>query len=260
VDWPGLDYHNHICVTPIDEMIASAVARGVREFGISEHIFMLEEGQSIFPDQEEDGSRFPLDWYVEAVRDRAATAPLKVLLALEIDFVPGREEQVDALVNQAEWDYLIGSVHEIGPHDIFLHDPRDEAHGLELWSAYYDLFVAAIESERFDILSHPVRNAIANPHVPDTLDDMLLAVADSAARHDVALELNGNDVQSWPELVERLAAACARTGCLISLGSDAHRPGSVARGMLRAMEMATGAGVRGIVTFERRQRRVIPLT
>lgn len=258
MSWPRVDYHTHICAAPIDAMLAAAEAAGVREYGISEHIFQLDEGHPIFPQQFEEGERFAREWYVAAVRERAGRSPVDVRLGLEVDYLPGTEDAVTALLAGVEWDYLIGSIHEIGPVDIFLAEPEDAAHGEALWRQYYALFVAAIESGAFDVVSHPVRNALLNPHLPGDFDDLLDEVAACAASNGVAIELNGEDTSRWPELVERLARACARAGCPVSLGSDAHRPATVARSLQRASEIARAAGVPGVVSFQRRDRRVIP--
>jgi histidinol-phosphatase (PHP family) len=259
VSWPGFDYHTHVCIAPLDEMVAAAQAKGVRELGISEHIFMLEEGQPIFPLQEEDGVRQSRAAYVEAVRERAHSAELDLRLGLEVDFEPGTEWRVRELLDGVEWDYLIGSIHVIAEHDIFLHSPSDAAHADRLWRDYYRLFVDAVESGMFDVISHPVRQAISNEWIPADIDDLLSEVAIVAARNEVALELNGNDTESWPQLVERLARACGRAGCPVSLGSDAHRPSAVARSLQHATEIAIAAGVPGIVSFKGRDRRVIQL-
>lgn len=259
VSWPRIDLHNHICLTSLDEMLASAAEHGIREFGISEHIFQLHEGQIIFPHVADEGPRIARDWYVETVRASAEQGRMNVRLGMEVDFVPGTEGEVGALLQEVDWDYLIGSVHEIGGWDLFEQTPADEAEGSRLWERYYSLIAEAIESGLFDIISHPVRNALLNPHLPFNLDDMLESIAGVAAANDVALELNGEDVTRWPELVERLAIACGRTGCLVSLGSDAHGPGDVARGLQRATEIAIAANVRGCVAFEDRERRIVAL-
>ena len=62
VPWPRVDLHNHICLTSLDAMLASAEERGIREFGISEHIFQLHEGNTIFPYTIEEGPRIARDW------------------------------------------------------------------------------------------------------------------------------------------------------------------------------------------------------
>ena len=259
VSWPRIDLHNHICMTSLEVMLAAAERQGMREFGISEHIFQLHEGQIIFPDMVDEGPRISRDWYVNSVRDAAERGRMKVRLGLEVDFVPGTEGEVGALLQENDWDYLIGSIHEIGGLDLFEESPGDEGEGVRLWERYYGLFGDAIESGMFDIVSHPVRNALLNPHLPADLDDLLGTMASVAAANEVAIELNGEDVTTWPELVERLARACARAGCLISLGADAHGPEDVARGMQRATDIALAAGIKHCVTFEDRERRLVAL-
>lgn len=257
MSWPGVDYHTHICESTIDAMLASAARKGVREYGISEHIFMLEEGHPIFPMIPEEGIRFSRDRYVETCLDRSRTSQISVRLGLEVDYVPGTEACVAGVLAGVEWDYLIGSIHEIDGIDLFSHVPVDVNEGQRLWQRYYELFVAAIESGAFDILSHPVRNMVCNPHVPKDVDDLLHAVAASAARNGVALELNGEDTHHWPEMVTAVAKACGRVGCAVSLGSDAHAPESVAQSLQTASLIAADADVPGVVSFQRRDRRIL---
>jgi histidinol-phosphatase (PHP family) len=259
MSWPRIDLHTHICRTSLETMLASAEERGLREFGISEHIFQLDEGNIIFPHSELEGACIGGEWYVNAVRSARDERQVKVLLGLEVDFLPGTEGEVGALLSETDWDYLIGSVHEIGNWDLFTQTPSDADEGVRLWDRYFSLMAEATESGLFDIISHPVRNALLNPHLPEDFDEQLASVASVAARNDVALELNGEDITRWPELVERLVAACVRTNCLVSLGSDAHGPETVTRGLQRAAEMAAAAGVRGCVTYEDRERRIVSL-
>jgi histidinol-phosphatase (PHP family) len=255
--WPGVDYHSHICESTIDAMLASAAGKGVREYGISEHIFMLDEGHLVFPLVPEEGRRFTREWYVETCLDRSRTSPVTIRLGLEVDYVPGTEAQVADVLAGVEWDFLIGSVHEIDGTDLFEYTPVDEREGQRLWQRYYELCVTAIESGAFDVLAHPVRNMIRNPYVPEDVSDLLDAVASAAARHGVALELNGEDTRRWPEMVAALARAAGRAGSAVSLGSDAHRPESVAQSLLIASSIAAEAGVPGVVSFQRRDRRIL---
>jgi histidinol-phosphatase (PHP family) len=255
--WPGLDYHTHICESTIDAMLASAVEKGVREYGISEHIFMLDEGHPIFPLIPDEGIPFSRERYVETCRDRSRSAPLVIRLGLEVDYVPGTEALVAEVLAGVEWDYLIGSVHEIDGIDLFEYSPVDASDGQRLWRRYYELSIAAIESRAFDVLSHPVRNMVHNPYVPEDVGDMLNAVAESAARNGVALELNGEDTRRWPEMVRVLAQAAGRAGAAVSLGSDAHRPESVAQSLLTASHIAAEAQVPGVMSFQRRDRRIL---
>ena len=55
---------------------------------------------------------------------RDAGHPVK--LGLEMDFVPGREEQLAALLEGRPWDYVIGSVH-------FIADRAVDHEGYDAW-------------------------------------------------------------------------------------------------------------------------------
>jgi histidinol phosphatase-like PHP family hydrolase len=73
--------------------------------------------------------------------------------------------------------------------------------------------------------------------VPPEIDDLLLGLARTARRRNKALELNGNDIDYAPTLVRRLATACSKADCRVSLGSDAHHPRDVFRNMGNAMSL-----------------------
>lgn len=258
--WPGIDYHNHICGAPIEAMLAAARERGVREFGITEHIYMLYEGQTVFPNLEEEGVRCSRAEYVATVQEHALdrSGPL-VRLGLEVDFVPGTEAAVATVLDGVEWDYLLGSIHVIDDIDIFEYIPSSNEEGERLWRRYYALLAEAIESGMFDVITHPVRNAERNPHLPPEFDRTLEEIAAFAKLHGVALELNGYDTVTWPHLVERLANACGRTGCVVSFGSDAHSPDEVTGGLHQAAQFAAAAGIRAALTSQRRERRLVDL-
>src|SRR6476469_5033229 len=101
-------------------MLAQARAAGLREYGVSEHIYQLDEGHLVMPDEPDEGKRYPCAWYLETVRDaQTRSADLAVKLGLEVDFLPGRHAELLAVTDGIQWDYLLGSVHEVDGVDIF---------------------------------------------------------------------------------------------------------------------------------------------
>jgi histidinol phosphatase-like PHP family hydrolase len=72
---------------------------------------------------------------------------------------------------------------------------------------------------------------------PSEMEELLLRLSATAATREKALELNGNDIDNAPKLVRMLASACSKTGCRVSLGSDAHHPRGVFRNMETAMQL-----------------------
>jgi len=75
-------------------------------------------------------------------------------------------------------------------------------------------------------------------------------LAAEAAACNIALELNGYDMLHYPDLVRRLARACALHQTPISVGSDAHRPGEVAWAHEQTAALLREVGIAKIRTWK----------
>src|SRR2546427_618048 len=115
----------------------------------------------------------------------------------------------------------------------------DPASAHEHWREYLRLQRMGLESDfvPFNVLAHPIRISRASKAAPPELDDLLSDLARIARRRNKALELNGRDIDYAPDLVRRLATACSKADCRVSLGSDAHHPSEVFRNMGVAMAL-----------------------
>lgn len=243
-----VDNHNHIILAKISEMISSARANNISEFSITEHVSQfIEARKSIkFGSLHPSGRIFDsLKEYKDefAKTDRNAVPNMKINRGLEVDYSPNFEKEIADFVNQERWDILLCSVHEFeNGKDIERNvagavDPNS-AH--ELWRRYLRLQRLALESDfvPFKILAHPVRMSRSTKAVPPDLDDLLLDLAIVAQSRNKALELNGRDLDYAPALVRRLALACSKADCKVSLGSDAHHPSEVFRNLSTARSLA----------------------
>jgi histidinol-phosphatase (PHP family) len=91
-----------------------AEERGIGELGVSEHIHRFSQALDIW--------EHPF-WRENAVDDiygycefvRSAT---DLRLGLEVDFVPGRENRTESLIDRLELDYVVGSVHFVGDYAV----------------------------------------------------------------------------------------------------------------------------------------------
>ncbi len=228
-------------------MLAAAKASGISEFSITEHVSQFREPRESvrFGSVHYRGRIFEtLKEYRDEFRkaDEQADWGMKVNRGLEVDFSPRYEKRVGDFVNQEEWDMLLCSVHEFEDgKDIERGAGRmvDPALAHERWRDYLRLEWMALESDfvPFKVLAHPVRLSRGTQAVPPELDDLLLDLARMARKRNKALELNGNDIDNAPGLVRRLATACSKAGCNVSLGSDAHHPRDVFRNMPIAMAL-----------------------
>ena len=252
----GSDFHTHIVRSSALHMQQQAQERGLRVLGHSEHVFQMNEARPLLPHMPQEGPFLTLDDYFASIRTAAEQTSCDVRIGLEVDFVPDKNTKIWQVIQGRPWDFLIGSVHEID--GVLLEAPRkrNRAEGEALWLRYFELLRAAVGCGKFSLISHPVRMRVTNPFLPPKLDDELEHLAAEAAHHNVALEINGYDILTYPSLVKRLARACASQRTPISVGSDAHDPRGIAQGhalsdaLLKEMRISQVRIWRGMVAEE----------
>jgi histidinol-phosphatase (PHP family) len=247
------DFHSHVARTSAREMALAAQSRGLRVLGLSEHIFQMEEARPTLAHLELEGPLLTFSAYVAAVGSAGQDTPLALRLGLEVDFIPGRNDDIQALLQGPAWDFLIGSVHEVDGLQFEWHTGWQREEGEAYWLRYFALLRAAVGSGYFSLVSHPVRMRTTNPFLPPTLDQELASLAATATRHDVALEMNGHDTRRFPGLVARLARACALQKTPVSVGSDAHLPAEVAASHAQIEAILREAGIASVRTWRQRE-------
>lgn len=237
------DFHSHIVRSSAGQMVQRAREKRLRVLGLSEHVFQMTEGRPLLPHMPQEGPFLTLDDYFACIREVAEQEDLDVRTGLEVDFVPGKNPEIQQTIRGRTWDFLIGSVHQVDGVLIEERHKRSQEEGEALWLRYFELLREAVSSGVFSLVSHPVRMREANPFLPPRLDEELERLAAEATRHNIALEINGYDVLTYPSLVKRLAHACAAQQTPISVGSDAHDPRGVAQGHALSEEILREAGI-----------------
>ncbi len=189
--------------------------------------------------------------YVAAVRAAAAAAPgIRVLLGLEIDFIPGTGDEIVALLDGLPLDYALLSVHLVDGFDFADDGLRDDERWRDvdgIFRRYYELIAEAASwaPQPAAVVAHPdvvSRFGHAPSRQPDEEQDTALrAIADAG----LALELN-TDGCRWPgpggESSRRLLRRARELGVPLTLGSDAHAPREVGAGFADAVGEARAAG------------------
>lgn len=241
------DFHNHIVRSSVEHMARAAMWKDLRVLGISEHIFHMREARPLLPHMPQEGPFTTLDdyfWEIEELIEQSNNYDVRA--GLEVDFVPDKNAELWQTIAGRPWDFLIGSVHEVDGLLFEKQHKRTRAEGEALWLRYFELLRQAVACGTFSLVSHPVRMRVANPFLPPHLDEELEHLAAEAARYDVALEINGYDLLTYPSLVKHLARACARHQTPISVGSDAHDPRGVAQGHQLSEEILRAAGIKKV--------------
>jgi histidinol-phosphatase (PHP family) len=244
-------------VEAVERFCEVAAGRGIDEIGFSEHVYYFRQTGSLWtvPYQTER-CVYDLDAYCDAVV-QAKRRGLPVKLGLEVDYVPGREEDTRELLAPYPWDYLIGSVHFIDGHGIDGPPPLvDEVGPEETWRRYESTLSAAAASGLFDTLAHPDLVKMFGPRLDwDWVD--LISTLGGVCLEVSSAGLHKSHGRLYPE--PELLAAARRTGVPITLASDAHAPQNVGRDLDRAIAHARAAGYETVTVFDARRARQEPL-
>jgi histidinol-phosphatase (PHP family) len=161
------DYHVHLRPdaenTPAAEYFTQdnagryrevATELGIAELGVAEHVYRFTAALDVWQHPLwVENARDDIDRYCEFVR---GSTDLK--LGIEADFIPGREEQMRALLERQDWDYVVGSIHFLadGALDYDRFDVwRSGRSADHVWKTYFTWLGEAAASGMFDILAHP---------------------------------------------------------------------------------------------------------
>ncbi len=243
----------------------TAVRMDVTGIGVVEHAYRFTEARGLLPGQWAlDRCRYSLETYHHRIRQ--ITDKFPVALGLEVDFVPEQVAGIATFLAQYLWDFVLGSVHFLGEFGL---DVREMDHyyaewGQELvWRRYYETTIAAVESDLFDVITHPdLPKLFGHPKPPlEFLDPWYRRLADALNAHQVALEINTAGLRRpieeiYPAL--RLLEWAHQAEVSITIGSDAHEPENVGIFFPEALLLAKRAGYRSALGFKHGERQSLP--
>lgn len=246
------DFHSHVSRSSAARMVQAAQAKGLRVLGLSEHVFQMREARAPLEHMELEGPLLTISGYFGAIQQAREHSQFDARIGLEVDFLPAKNDRIQASIQGYDWDFLIGSVHEIDGVQFERNRRWTREQGEAMWLRYFALLREAVQSGYFSVVSHPVRMRATNPYLPANFDEELERLAAEATRCDVALELNGFDVLNYPSLVRRLIRACALHKTPVSVGSDAHDPRGVAQAHERTQEILREVGIKRVRIWKQR--------
>ena len=264
-----VDYHMHLRngsgeiaheTSAVDPFVESAREAGVDEIGFTEHIYYFKQTRSLWTvPYHTERCVYDIEAYVSAVvTARGRRLPVK--LGLEVDYVPGREDETRELLAPYPWDYLLGSLHYIDSLGVDDEPRLVDAVGVEeAWRLYFETLAAAARSGLFDSLSHPDLVKIFGARAASfDYGPVVAAIADSGVAVEVStagLHKPVHELYPHPEFL----AACRALDVPVTLASDAHTPDVVGRDFERALELLRSAGYDTVTVFEQRRARQEPL-
>lgn len=273
------DYHIHPNYSidakgSIDEFCQSALMRGLKEIAFTTHFdtdtiaedcYVTVRGQrmdSLAGDWLED-----YESTIRAAEDNYKEMGLKVLLGVEVDYIPDVESILPEQFYSTDFDIILGSTHLIDHIAISAGDRAPEVFKRyaveELGEKYYTLLLDAIESELFDIMSHldlyrRFGQAFYGNEIREIWKPYLDDLAASMRRHNVGFEINtsplrNGQIQPMPD--EDIIKALKEAGVLtVTIGSDAHNPSDIGAGIEESIQILKRIGFSGVTRFDHHKR------
>jgi histidinol-phosphatase (PHP family) len=234
------DYHVHSNYSDGEflwRMVDAAAAAGLDGVGIADHCNVASDPAA---ERFKRALGFNLDLTYERRREaieRLRADPevaVDVYDAVEMDYDPDWEAAIADFLDEAGFDYAIGSVHDLDGANVhershFAEKPAAERRALV--DRYFEKLVALIDAELFEIAAHP--DLIErNPHLRGfATEEHYDAVADAFRGSRTVPEINAGrllddygEFHPAPAFLDRLADA----GVRVSVGSDSHAPDAVA--------------------------------
>jgi histidinol-phosphatase (PHP family) len=187
-----------------------------------------------------------------------------VKLGLEVDYLPGREDELGAVLEPYPWDFVLGSVHWLDGEAIDAEPGVWDRWPVEtVWMRYFSELCSLARSGLVDVLAHPdLAKIFGQRPGPDVLSRHYEGLADELEEVDVAVEVSSAGLRKpvgeiYPAL--ELLQACRARRVPITLASDAHAPHMVGEDIGQALEHARRAGYDTVTVFSGREPHQEPL-
>ncbi|MEN6455954.1 MAG: histidinol-phosphatase HisJ family protein [Prolixibacteraceae bacterium] len=254
-----IDYHMHSILSDgnntYEEMILAGIEKGLDEIGLTDHVCLKMVPWAVAPVD------LPvMTAQILELRDKYSKK-IKVRYGIEMDYFPGREDEIESIINSLPLDYVIGSVHFIGDWNF---DGDQSFYGKwsndELYNIYFELVQLAAKSQLFDIIGHidVIKKFRIYPESDQSrlFENTIRVIGEN----NMTVELNTggldracNEFYPGPAVLKQ----CFLQKVPVTLSSDAHQSKQVYRHAESALTMLRETGFRELATFSRRKRSAI---
>lgn len=251
-----LDLHTHLIghqdrlasEQNIKDYFEAAQQAGLKEFGFSDHDMYFE------------------DLNLPLIREVAKAYPeLNVRVGLEVDYRAGEEMKIKNVLKTFDFDYVIGSVHEIKqwlfdyPEEAQRHREMDPD---QLYISYFSLVEKAAKSHLFTTIGHFDLIKLFGVRPSTDVRELAEKAIRAIAENDLVAELNTAGRykpvgEFYPE--EKLIREMVNHGIEFTLGSDAHEPKFVGRDLQEGIQWLKSCGVKRLISFQQKERLIFSI-
>lgn len=235
------DAHMHTvmsmdAVTTIREAMTAAAEKGVGLI-VTDH--MDWDFPAPFPDYRVDLDAF--------FREYAPLRNEQLLLGIELGVTARSLEKVNAIAASRDFDFVLGSVHVLEGEEVCLdmYAVQDEAEVYRRYLREAAAMVRAADIDSFAHVDYPLRFT-SRELLYEEYEAEFAGLFDALLEKQVCLELNTarlDKPEAYANLLNIFRAWRAHGGRYVTVGSDGHNPGAIARHFSLACDLLREAGL-----------------
>ncbi len=258
-----VDYHVHSnysidAIASLEDNIRRAIDLQMSEICFTDHIDYEKT-----PYIREIPFMFDVDIFfkeINVLKDKYRER-IKILAGIELGLQPDIMEEVNHLINNYEFDFLLGSIHNASKID--LHENKIlELPSNEVWTKYFEEMLVCIK--RIDKL-----NSVGHFDLPKRYNEKFVSYNINAnlkviksifaemIERDIALEVNTGGYSYGLEYpnpsTDFLDLYITLGGKLFTIGSDSHNLDQLGRGLYKGLKILYDKGIYNIAIFENQE-------
>ncbi|ARS91336.1 PHP domain-containing protein [Natrarchaeobaculum aegyptiacum] len=231
------DFHVHSNYSDgsfLERMVQAAESAGLEGIGFADHCALTQREPTA---SMRDLYGFNLDLTyerrreaIERLRERTS---IDVYDAVEMDYDPRDEARIRSFLERADFEYAVGSVHEVDGRNVQVASAFVECSDAELDAvvdSYFDHLVALIDSGLFDVAAHVDLLERTEPLRGRAREGHYRRVADAFADSQTIPEINAGRATTDAGIVHPAGPfleVIREREVPVTLGTDSHRPDEV---------------------------------
>lgn len=267
------DHHVHTAFSsdskaPMEQMVRQAVALGLREIVFTDHVDFDYGGEEPTPP-----GMFLVDYpayRAEVLRLREAYGSrIRINLGVELGLQGHLKERITRLVQENEYDFIIGSTHCIQNVDLYYPTFYRGKPKAEAYAAYFEDLLNNVKTfDEFCVYGHMDYVDRYAPYADKSLEyrdyaDLIDEILRVLVQKGKGLEINTSGYKYGLHRAHPQLAILRRFrelgGEIVTLGSDAHDPGRITDHFTDALALLSAAGFRYTAVFHGQKPEFISL-
>ncbi|WP_049925463.1 PHP domain-containing protein [Halopiger goleimassiliensis] len=227
------DFHVHSTYSDGDflrKMVRAAESAGLEGVGVSDHCNAASRERMAHM-REVYGFNLDITYErrraaIERLRD---AVDLEIYDAVEMDYDPRDVDEIRTFLETADFDYAIGSVHEVDGQNVQVSSnyvDLSEGERDEVVATYFDRLVSLIESELFDVAAHVDLIERTTPLRGRATTDQYRRVARAFENSRTIPEINAGRALTDEEVVHpdpEFLEILRDHDVSVTIGTDSHR-------------------------------------